>query len=381
MKNLSCILLLCVCFFVHAEKVAANHEFILNGTVKGATTTTIYLCYVDAREKFRTDSSHLDQGHFTFKGMIKGSALAFIGLVKKALPLEDDDIGTADGKNATVLFLEPQRMEVELEGSNFKNAVVKGSVSQEQYAAFTTNLKHINDRYKAQNDSVQALNTIDKIHKVEIRARLASIREQAASKALRGFIAQYPASYVTAYLVSTSHFKLDSLKLFYNRLPRAVKQSGYGDDIEEMIARKESVTVGKTAPMFKQATRKGDTINLKDFRGRYVLLQFWSSTNNASRANNKALISVYDQFKDRQFTILGISSDGQKTRAAWLDAVEKDHLPWIELAALKNTHNPAMQRFDVQSIPANFLIDSKGKIAGVDLDADQVRAILAKSLR
>ena len=83
-----------------------------------------------------------------------------------------------------------------------------------------------------------------------------------------------------AFLVSTSHFKLDSLKMFYSRLPHDVKESGYGDDIEEKTAKKEHITVGKTAPLFKQATSKGDTIALKDFRGEYVLLQFWSSTSN-----------------------------------------------------------------------------------------------------
>lgn len=381
MKKTCSILLFCFCSFLcFAQKKSVHHQFTLDGTVKENSSGSVYLCYIDSREKFHIDSAHLENGHFHLKGLIKGATVAFIGTVKKSLPEEDDDVMKTDGKNSTLFFVEPKAMQATLDPGDFRSGQFNGSFSQSEYAGYTHQLNLINNRYKTQNDSVQALASMDKAQKEEARVQLVSLRNAEESKVRHRFLATHPLSYVTAYLVSTNHFKLDSLNLFYKRLPLAVKSSAYGKDIKEKIEKKERLSVGRVAPPFKQATSKGDSIALKDFKGKYVLLQYWSSTNSISRAGNRALIPVYNRFKDKNFTILGISFDGQKTRAIWQDAIEKDQLPWTQLAALKSNHNQAVLQYDVQSLPANFLIGPDGRINAVNLTAETLNQFLSKKI-
>jgi len=111
------------------------------------------------------------------------------------------------------------------------------------------------------------------------------------------------------------------------------------------------------------------------------LLKFGYMINLEYRAANHDLIPVYDQFKDKNFTILGISLDGRKTRLLWEAALEKDPLPWPQLDALKSSHNQAVQQYDVQSVPANFLIGPDGKIIAANLTADQLDKKLVRLIK
>ena len=372
-------LFFCICcLFCFAQKKSIPHHFKLEGTIKGIETGSVYFAYVDAGDKFKVDSAHVEKGQFQFKGSINGPTITFISTVKRAIPEEDDDIMKTDGKNSTLFFLEPKPMTAELEAGDFKNGKFTASFSEAEYSVYIHQLNHVMDHFQAQNDSLQALTSLNKTQKETARAHLASLHEAENNRILQGFFTSHPRSYVTAYLVSIAHFKLDSLTLFYHRLPLPVKLSAYGKDIKEKIEKKEKVMVGKTAPAFKQAASTGDSVALKDFKGKYVLLQYWSSSNNASRANNRELIPVYNRFKDKNFAILGISLDGQKTKGVWEKTIEKDQLPWTQLAALKSNHNQAVLQYDVQSLPANFLIGPTGKIVATDLKPEQLDQTLSR---
>jgi len=383
MKKTVVLALLClvniVCF---SQQKKVQHRFSLEGTIDCTAKGTVYFRYDDAKDRFVTDSALLEDNHFKIKGFINGPTIAFLSTTKKALPQDDDeDAMKADGKNSTLFFLEPSAMKAKLHTDNFRNASFTGSFTQSQYAKYTNKLNIITDEYKAGTDSVNAITALDKEQKAESIQRLANIRNAASSDLLHHFINNNPHSYITAYLVSGSHFKLDSLNHYYSRLPLPVKLSAYGKIIKEKIHQKEKLSVGRPAPQFKQATSTGDSVALKDFLGKYVLLQFWSSTNNASRAENQQLIALYNQFKNKNFVIIGISVDGQKTKLLWKAALEKDQLPWMQLAALKSSHNQAVMAYDVQSVPANFLIGPGGKIAGADMGVAKLSALLGKTLK
>jgi len=337
----------CCLLFVMASAIAqkklAKQEFLLNGTISGKADGTVYVRYMGVHGKFVIDSCHLQQGHFSLTGFIKEPTITFISTLKRAIP--DDDDMEADGKNSTLFFLEPGTITANFEVGRFKDGQFSGSASQDQFA--------------------------------ELNHQTAQLSGKEKADALHRFLDQHPHSYVTAYLVSGSHFDLDSLRLYYNRLPKAVKKSAYGEDISEKIEKKEKVAIGHSAPDFKQQTADGKEISIKDFRGKYVLLTFWNATNSASRTANQKLVSVYNQFKDKNFTILGASTDGQATRKIWRAALQKDALPWMQLLALKSNHNPAATAYDIESLPANFLIDPKGKIIGVNLKPEALSQKLA----
>ena len=364
---------------VTAQQKAINRHFLLNGTIIGQSGGAVYIRYLGAKGKFMVDSSALKQGYFSLKGLINGPTIAFIGTNKKAIP--DDEVMEADGKNATLFFLEPKKMTANLEVANFRNGHFSGSASQLQFSELNQQTAILNAHYKASMDSLKTISPLKSIENEQALHQLSQSNETMKAAVLRGFFGRHPNSYVTAYLVSVSHFKLDTLRLYYNRLSFAVKKSSYGDDILEKIEKKQKTAVGHLAPDFTQKAADSSDVSLKQFRGKYLLLVFWSTSNSASRIENKNLVDVFNQYKDKNFTILGASLDGEKTRKVWQAAIQKDGLPWMQLAALKSNHNPAAIAYDVETLPSNFLIDPKGTIIATDLKAKNLGKDLAIFLK
>lgn len=128
--------------------------------------------------------------------------------------------------------------------------------------------------------------------------------------------------------------------------------------------------IGDQAPPLSYPASTGGIISLSDFRGKYVLLDFWASWCAPCRAANPELVKVYKRFKDRNFTILGVSLDSKKD--SWLKAIKKDELAWKQMSDLKGWNSQPAAVYGVQAIPANFLIDPQGKIIAKNLHGDSL---------
>src|SRR5579872_4583132 len=214
---LLCVLLLNTASIYSQRNADAGH-FTLEGHVKGHVTASVYIRYSGATGEYRIDSCPLKDGHFRLKGFIPEPTIAFLTIVKKSLPDEDVTTMKADGKNATLFFLEPKTIHALLDSGDFNHAQFAGSSSQDQFGAFN--------------------------------AQMEGSTDETAADHLRHFLEQHPASYVSAYLISRHHFTFDTLVSYYNRLTTKIKQSAYGKAIEDNIRKKELVTAGKQAPAF-----------------------------------------------------------------------------------------------------------------------------------
>jgi peroxiredoxin len=134
------------------------------------------------------------------------------------------------------------------------------------------------------------------------------------------------------------------------------------------------------APDFEQPDTSGHPVRLSSFRGKYVLLDFWASWCGPCRQENPNIVKVYNEYKNKNFTIIGISLDKREGAFAWLNAIKSDHLTWTQLSDLKFWNNAVAQLYFVQSIPKNFLIDPTGKIIAQDLRGDDLEDELKKVL-
>lgn len=119
---------------------------------------------------------------------------------------------------------------------------------------------------------------------------------------------------------------------------------------------------------------KGKVVSTNQFRGSIFLIDFWASWCKPCREEFPDLINVYDSYKDKGFEILGVSVD--TSRDAWLNAMEKDGLPWKNVIAERGLKNEVPLQYNVYAIPTNFLIDKEGFIIAMDISIEKLEVFL-----
>jgi peroxiredoxin len=156
------------------------------------------------------------------------------------------------------------------------------------------------------------------------------------------------------------------------------KQSAKFPDNTTLIDIKNKLKPRKASD-FSMPDTSGHNVSLSSFRGKYVLVDFWASWCGPCRGENPNVVKAYNQFKDKNFTILGVSLD--KEKQAWIKAIKDDGLTWTQVSDLKFWNNAAAAQYGVSSIPYNFLVDPNGNIIGEELRGQDLVNTLNKVLR
>ncbi len=141
--------------------------------------------------------------------------------------------------------------------------------------------------------------------------------------------------------------------------------------------------VGKQAPEIALPDPNGNVVKLSSFKGKYVLVDFWASWCGPCRQENPNLVNAFNNYKDKNFTILGVSLDRPGQKDAWMNAVMKDGLTWTQVSDLKEWDSEVVQLFGFgeKGIPYNILVDPQGKIVAERLRGPQLQAKLAELIK
>jgi len=140
-----------------------------------------------------------------------------------------------------------------------------------------------------------------------------------------------------------------------------------------------AVKVGQVAPDFTLPDPSGKMISLSSFRGKYVLVDFWASWCGPCRQENPNVVKAYQQFKGKNFTILGVSLD--KTKDKWQEAIKADGLAWNHVSDLKFWDSAVVPLYGLNAIPTNFLLDPQGKVIASNLRGPALEAKLQEVLK
>lgn len=369
------MLLLCLQpLFLFAQK-----NFELNGKVDALKNgDKIYLVY-QLEDQQIADSTTVENGRFVFKGQLDFPVFSALYLHKNPYVQRP-----AKGEQMDYFrfYLEPARIMLEAPDS-LKKMTIKGSPANEQHTVLKSMLKVNDDKYSALVKEFQALpEAQQKDKKVydSVLAREKMILHESYLIHL-DFAKKYPTSYLA--VISLAHIAAqpgitEAVREAYQTLPDNLKNSPLGKGIPISLDARTKTENGKEAPDFVQNTADGKPVKLSDFRGKYVLIDFWASWCGPCREENPNVVKAYNQYKEKGFTVLGVSLDMPGQKEAWLKAIEKDQLTWTQVSDLKGWENDAAKVYGVRAIPENFLIDPAGKIIGRNLRQEGLQEELAK---
>jgi peroxiredoxin len=245
-------------------------------------------------------------------------------------------------------------------------------------------------------DSLQNAHAPDSV----LQARMTALQKK-EQEAQRSFITHaekstYPATAVfalsmvsnpaelTAHKTSIDNIekrfpKNNLVKSFAERIRELEKQAGGGGGDAAGNPEGLTVKVGETAPDFNLPDPSGKSISLSSFRGKYVLIDFWASWCGPCRKENPNVVKAYNQFKSKNFTILGVSLDQKKD--AWVKAIQDDGLAWSHVSDLKFWESAVVPLYGINAIPANILLDPQGKVIASDLRGEALEAKLKEVVK
>jgi peroxiredoxin len=310
-------------------------EYAIVGLATGYPDSTLfYLDDISKGVSVHMDSTYTMSGIFLFNGSLNVKVLHVV-------------IRTSDNSDMKFFWLENAAISLKGEKGKFREAVVEGSKTQGEQDRLDSAIRVTNDE---KGQSIL-------------------------------FIHKYPASMVSAYVLDTycALWGRDSSTVLYNSFSNELKNTSYGKNVLEFITLNKNLKTGDKCIDFSEPNIYGKKIKLSDYTGKVVLLEFWGSWCGPCRQGNPDLVKIYREFKDRGFEILGVAAEMVKKE--WIDAVQKDGLPWQNVTDLRYDKNKAILIYGVSSYPSNFLINKNGIIIARDLTGDKLRERLKELLK
>ncbi|GET20031.1 thiol:disulfide interchange protein [Prolixibacter denitrificans] len=328
--------------------------FTIKGNIQGQDSGEVALLKYDGKQWNVEDTTKLDNGNFVLKGKTDLPELRVIRLGQKKL--------------VSQFFAENGKINVQAYADSLDKTVVTGSKANDVFSQFTDEMKRLSSEAKdIQQRYAKARMSGDEdgMKKAQIDIEAMVDNQKVFAK---NFIREHKNSTVAPFVAlwqfgqNATYQDLDTLVAFFDP---SIKQSIYVKELQKMADQRRVTGIGAVAPDFTMNDPDGNPFTLSSLRGKYVLLDFWASWCGPCRQENPNVVKVYNEYKDKGFTVLGVSLD--RDHDAWVKAIKDDHLTWHQVSDLQYWNNKVAREYGVTSIPHSLLLDKDGKIIAKNL--------------
>ncbi|HTJ13728.1 MAG TPA: redoxin domain-containing protein [Dinghuibacter sp.] len=333
--------------------LAQQGAFTLKGTFDPAVHT-VYLHRYTLQTGSHTDTIPTDNGRLSFTGKVSavetGQFIFQEGHTEKSI----------------VFYLEPGAIEID-DPAGAAHPVLSGTPLNKDLQDYRVLLY-------AMLDSVNAAGGHQYYEfSREIEGEKLSI--------LRRFVPRHPSSKVSLDQLNQYSIRNavpGALDTLYHQLSPGLRQSETGVQLADRIQGMRGGAIGTPAPLFTLPDTAGRDFSLTSVRGKYVLVDFWATWCGPCMEEMPNVAKAYHQFRDKGFTVVGVSLDMTNFKEKWKEVIRREHMDWIQVSDLKFWNSKAALAYYVNSVPANFLLDPKGNIIAKNLRGDKLQAKLAE---
>ncbi len=353
-----------------------DNEFLITGTAKGIENGKKVFVEIQDENGFITkDTGVIENGAFELKGITTEIDLGFVRIENENISLP--------------LILESGKITVDLKTDTIQNSIIGGTKNNEKFQTFNDDskviarkigkFKELNAKRISEAKKVNDTATVNMIMK-----EFNSFQDE-MNKVSINFIKSNPDCYLSVLLLENflmrEYIPIDEFKEYFSKIDKSLLDTKSAKSIKTALASLENkpvVETNKPAPDFSAASPEGKTISLKESLGKVTIIDFWASWCGPCRAENPNVVALYNEFHAQGLNIIGVSLDKDATK--WKEAIAKDGLIWPQVSNLKFWEEPIAKLYNVESIPATFILDSKGTIVARDLRGEELRAKVAALL-
>lgn len=382
------LLLTATVFLISCSK----DKYTISGTAKGVENgKTIIMETQDAMGGLiAVDTVKVENGKFEIKGKTLEPSFHMLQVegVQGKIPfiLENGDITIIINKDS------------------INKSKISGTYNNDEFVKFNEELEIIQKSLvDFQTKNTQLMNTAQQTKDTVVINRLmkefGEIQKtvgENTKKKYTTYAETHPKSFISALIIqgmmndpAVDAKKVESL---FASLDASLKSSKPGKAIELKIKESKMPSVGTTPPAgaapapgnanwssdFSAPNPEGKIISLKESLGKVTIVDFWASWCGPCRAENPNVVAIYKEFHSRGLNIIGVSLD--KDAKKWKEAIAKDKLTWSQVSHLKYWEEPIAIQYEVESIPATFILDASGKVVAKDLRGDELRAKILELL-